>query len=74
MLNIIKKEINMSKELYSKIKWACRLRLKGKEQPQIIKCKILLCSLVFYRKSIISQFLTPVPIIVTGVLVNSSTL
>ncbi len=36
MLNIIKKEINMSKELYSKIKWACRLRLKGKEQPQII--------------------------------------
>ena len=36
LLNIIKKEINMSNELYSKIKWACRLRFKGKAQPQII--------------------------------------
>ncbi len=34
MLNIIKKEINMSKELYSKIEWACRLN--GNEQPKII--------------------------------------
>ena len=43
MLSIIKKEINMSKELYSKIKWACRLRLKGKEQSQIINgCQDLL--------------------------------
>lgn len=36
MLSIIEKEINMSNELYSKIKWACRLRFKGNEQPQII--------------------------------------
>ena len=36
MLHIIKKEINMSKELLSKIEWACRLKFKGKEQPQII--------------------------------------
>ena len=33
-LNIIKKEINMSNELLSKIEWACRFN--GKEQPQII--------------------------------------
>ena len=36
MLHIIKQEINMSKELLSKIEWACRLKFKGKEQPQII--------------------------------------
>ena len=36
MLQITKKEINMSKELLSKIEWACRLKFKGKEQPQII--------------------------------------
>lgn len=36
MFHIIKKEINMSKELYSKIEWACRLEFNGKEQPQII--------------------------------------
>ena len=36
MLHIIKQEINMSKELLSKIEWACRLQFKGKEQPQII--------------------------------------
>lgn len=35
MLNIIKQEINMSKELLSKIEWACRLKFKGKEQPKI---------------------------------------
>ena len=35
-LHIIKQEINMSKELLSKIEWACRLKFKGKEQPQII--------------------------------------
>ena len=35
-LQITKKEINMSKELLSKIEWACRLKFKGKEQPQII--------------------------------------
>ena len=36
MLHIIKQEINMSKELLSKIEWACRLKFKGKEQPQIV--------------------------------------
>ncbi len=36
MLHIIKQEINMSKELLSKIEWACRLKFKEKEQPQII--------------------------------------
>ena len=36
MLYIIKQEINMSKELLSKIEWACRLKFKGKEQLQII--------------------------------------
>lgn len=36
MLQITKKEINMSKELLSKIEWACRLKFKWKEQPQII--------------------------------------
>ena len=36
MLHIIKQEINMSKELLSKIEWACRLKFKGKEKPQII--------------------------------------
>lgn len=36
MLQIKKKEINMSKELLSKIEWECRLKFKGKEQPQII--------------------------------------
>ena len=36
MLSIIKKEINISEELKSKIKWACQLKLKGKEKPQII--------------------------------------
>ena len=36
MLHIIKKEINMSKELLSKIEWACRLKFKGKGQPQIV--------------------------------------
>ena len=36
MLNVIKKEINISKELKSKIMWACQLKLKGKEKPQII--------------------------------------
>ena len=36
-LNIIKKEINMSKELLSKIEWACRFaKIQGKEQPQTI--------------------------------------
>ena len=35
MLHIIKQEINMSKELLSKIEWACRLKFNGKEQPQI---------------------------------------
>ena len=38
MLQITKKEINMSKELLSKIEWACRLKFKGKKQPQIINC------------------------------------
>ena len=33
---ITKKEINISKELKSKIEWACQLKLKGKEKPQII--------------------------------------
>ena len=36
MLQITKKKINMSKELLSKIEWACRLKFNGKEQPQII--------------------------------------
>ena len=36
MLNVIKKEINISKELKSKIEWACQLKLNGKEKPQII--------------------------------------
>ncbi len=36
MLHITKKQINMSKELYSKIEWACRLKFNGKEQPQVI--------------------------------------
>ena len=31
MLHIIKQEINMSKELLSKIEWACRLKFKGKD-------------------------------------------
>ena len=35
MLQITKKEINMSKKLLSKIEWACRLKFKGKEQLQI---------------------------------------
>lgn len=35
MLNIIKKQINISKELNSKIEWACQLKLKGKEKPKI---------------------------------------
>ena len=35
MLNIIKKKINISKELNSKIEWACQLKLKGKEKPKI---------------------------------------
>ncbi len=35
MLNIIKKEINMSEELHSKIKWACRIN-SIKQQPEII--------------------------------------
>lgn len=34
MLKITKKEINMSKELHSKIEWACRFTFN--EQPQII--------------------------------------
>ena len=33
MLRIIKKEINISKELYSKIEWICRF--KGIDKPQI---------------------------------------
>ena len=36
MIHIIKQEINMSKELLSKIEWACRLKFKGKEQTQIV--------------------------------------
>ena len=36
MLSITRKEINISEELKSKIKWACQLKLKGKEKPQII--------------------------------------
>ena len=37
ILNIVKKEINMSSELHSKIEWACRFKqFKGKEQLQII--------------------------------------
>ena len=36
MLSITKKEINISEELKSKIMWACQLKLKGKEKPQII--------------------------------------
>ena len=36
MLKITKKEINMSKELLSKIEWACRLKFNGKEQPNIM--------------------------------------
>lgn len=36
MLSITRKEINISKELKSKIMWACQLKLKGKEKPQII--------------------------------------
>lgn len=35
MLNIIKKQINISKELNSKIEWACQLKLKGKEKTKI---------------------------------------
>ena len=35
MLNIIKKQINMSDELHSKIKWACRIN-SIKQQPEII--------------------------------------
>ena len=35
MLNIIKKEINISKELNSKIDWVCQLKLIGKENPKI---------------------------------------
>ncbi len=35
MLNIIKKQINISKELNSTIEWACQLELKGKEKPKI---------------------------------------
>ena len=38
MLQITKKEINMSEELLSKIEWAWRLKFKGKKQPQIINC------------------------------------
>ena len=34
MLNIIKKEINMSEELHSKIKWACRMN--SFKEPEII--------------------------------------
>ena len=34
MLHIIKKEINMSDELHSKIKWACRIN--SIKQPEII--------------------------------------
>ena len=33
MLNIIKKEINMSKELLSKIEWTCKM---NKVKPEII--------------------------------------
>ena len=36
MLSITRKEINISEELKSKIMWACQLKLKGKEKPQII--------------------------------------
>ena len=35
MLHIIKKQINMSDELHSKIKWACRIN-SIKQQPEII--------------------------------------
>ena len=35
MLHIIKKQINMSYELHSKIKWACRIN-SIKQQPEII--------------------------------------
>ena len=43
MLNIIKQEINMSKELLSKIEWSCRLKFKGKEQPKIYNgCLIII--------------------------------
>ena len=35
MLKIIKKQINMSDELHSKIKWACRIN-SIKQQPEII--------------------------------------
>ena len=35
MVYIIKQKINISKELKSKIEWACQLKLKGKEQPII---------------------------------------
>lgn len=35
MLNLIKKQIDISKELNSKIEWACQLKLKGKEKPEI---------------------------------------
>jgi len=33
MLKVIKKEINISNELLSKIKWSCQF--KGKENPKI---------------------------------------
>ncbi len=36
MLHIIKKQINMSDELHSKIKWVCRIN-SMEQQPEIIE-------------------------------------